>query len=127
MRLTIITVVTIISLLFRLSLLHNQLPLFSVQDNPASFSDSLLTRLLTYNYLLYFNTKLLVAPIILCYDWQMNSIVLLETIMDARNIGTVIFYICLIALLSSVALSNNKVWIYPLLLLLLILLLLLVS
>ena len=108
-RLTIVTGVTIASLLFRLSLLNNQLPLFSAQDNPASFSDSFLTRVLTYNYLLYFNAKLLVAPIILCYDWQMQSIPLIESIMDTRNIGTTIFYTYFIALSLSLILSKNKV------------------
>ena len=108
-RLVIVTLVTIAALFFRLSLQNNQLPLFSKQDNPTSFSDSLLTRIMTYNYLLYFNAMLLTAPIILCYDWQMLSIPLIQNIMDHRNLGTVVFYMFLISLCMTVILSRNKV------------------
>ena len=42
---------------FRVWLLHGHLPHFSAQDNPASFAESLATRILTYTYLFFFNAQ----------------------------------------------------------------------
>ncbi|KAJ7402693.1 hypothetical protein BTVI_84105 [Pitangus sulphuratus] len=114
------------------------MPMFSEQDNPASFSPYFLTSepkpprvpgtvevfseednqackdpkcrlipsylaaqsgFLTYSYLLAFNAWLLLAPITLCYDWQVGSIPLVESIWDARNLATV-FLVLVMALLS---------------------------
>ncbi|XP_060550476.1 protein O-mannosyl-transferase TMTC1 isoform X3 [Pantherophis guttatus] len=47
-------------------------------------------RFLTYSYLLAFNAWLLLAPITLCYDWQVGSIPLVESIWDLRNFATLI-------------------------------------
>ncbi|XP_017654723.1 protein O-mannosyl-transferase TMTC1 isoform X2 [Nannospalax galili] len=52
-----------------------------------------LMRFLTYSYLLAFNVWLLLAPITLCYDWQVGSIPLVETIWDVRNLATVLLAI----------------------------------
>lgn len=72
----------------RLWLMGGSMPLFSEQDNPASFSPLLLTRFLTYSFLLSFNARLLLAPVTLCYDWQVGSIPLVESIADVRNVST---------------------------------------
>ncbi|NXG64925.1 TMTC1 protein, partial [Hemiprocne comata] len=56
-------------------------------------------RFLTYSYLLAFNAWLLLAPITLCYDWQVGSIPLIESIWDARNLATV-FLLLVMVLLS---------------------------
>ncbi|XP_074758197.1 protein O-mannosyl-transferase TMTC1 isoform X4 [Athene noctua] len=56
-------------------------------------------RFLTYSYLLAFNAWLLLAPITLCYDWQVGSIPLIESIWDARNLATV-FLVLVMTLLS---------------------------
>ncbi|MEQ2309036.1 Protein O-mannosyl-transferase tmtc1 [Ameca splendens] len=74
------------------------MPLFSEQDNPASFSPHLLTRFLTYSYLLSFNAWLLLAPIVLCYDWQVGSIPLVESLGDVRNMATMLLAVVMIAL-----------------------------
>ena len=112
----VVVVVTSCLVGFRVKMLHGHLPHFSAQDNPASFANSSLTRTLTYMYLYYFNAKLLVAPITLCYDWQMGSIPMVETVSDVRNIGTVAFFcyflaLCWIALTSAskVSCGNNNV------------------
>lgn len=89
---------TTILMVFRVWVMDGTLPLFSSQDNPASFADSLLTRSLTYCYLYYFNAKLLVAPTTLCYDWQLGSIPLVESVLDPRNVCTVVFFIYLTGL-----------------------------
>uniref|UniRef100_A0A8C6QPN2 dolichyl-phosphate-mannose--protein mannosyltransferase n=1 Tax=Nannospalax galili TaxID=1026970 RepID=A0A8C6QPN2_NANGA len=88
----VISYVTVI-LYFRLWIMGGTMPLFSEQDNPASFSPYILTRFLTYSYLLAFNVWLLLAPITLCYDWQVGSIPLVETIWDVRNLATVLLAI----------------------------------
>ncbi|NXN82354.1 TMTC1 protein, partial [Bombycilla garrulus] len=86
-------------LYFRLWIMGGSMPMFSEQDNPASFSPYLLTRFLTYSYLLAFNAWLLLAPITLCYDWQVGSIPLVESIWDVRNLATV-FLVLVMTLLS---------------------------
>ncbi|XP_077400103.1 protein O-mannosyl-transferase TMTC1 [Vanacampus margaritifer] len=89
-------VVAIVSV--RLWLMGGSMPLFSEQDNPASFAPHLLTRILTYSYLLYFNTWLLLAPVVLCYDWQVGSIPLVESLSDIRNMATVLIAVVTVAL-----------------------------
>uniref|UniRef100_A0A3B4A0Z4 dolichyl-phosphate-mannose--protein mannosyltransferase n=1 Tax=Periophthalmus magnuspinnatus TaxID=409849 RepID=A0A3B4A0Z4_9GOBI len=79
----------------RLWLMGGSMPLFSEQDNPASFSPHLLTRFLTYSFLLSFNAWLLLAPVTLCYDWQVGSIPLVESLSDPRNGATVILLLLL--------------------------------
>ncbi|XP_054655852.1 protein O-mannosyl-transferase TMTC1 [Dunckerocampus dactyliophorus] len=89
-------VVAVISV--RLWLMGGSMPLFSEQDNPASFAPYWLTRFLTYSYLLYFNTWLLLAPIVLCYDWQVGSIPLIESLSDIRNVASVLLAVVMVAL-----------------------------
>lgn len=55
-------------------------------------------RILTYSYLLSFNAWLLLAPIVLCYDWQVGSIPLVESLADVRNIATVVLTVVMAAL-----------------------------
>ncbi|XP_064627228.1 protein O-mannosyl-transferase TMTC1-like [Lineus longissimus] len=81
---------------FRIWMLGGQLPHFSAQDNPASFCPEFLTRIMTYLYLLVFNTWLLLFPSILSYDWQFNSIPLVESITDVRNLSTVLFIVSMV-------------------------------
>uniref|UniRef100_A0A8D2QIU3 dolichyl-phosphate-mannose--protein mannosyltransferase n=1 Tax=Zonotrichia albicollis TaxID=44394 RepID=A0A8D2QIU3_ZONAL len=89
----------ILVLYFRLWIMGGSMPMFSEQDNPASFSPYLLTRFLTYSYLVAFNAWLLLAPITLCYDWQVGSIPLVESIWDVRNLAT-LFLLLVMTLLS---------------------------
>uniref|UniRef100_A0A3B5QPU1 dolichyl-phosphate-mannose--protein mannosyltransferase n=1 Tax=Xiphophorus maculatus TaxID=8083 RepID=A0A3B5QPU1_XIPMA len=94
--LSVLQVVMIMSV--RLWLMGGSMPLFSEQDNPASFSPHLLTRFLTYSYLLSFNAWLLLAPVVLCYDWQVGSIPLVESLGDVRNAATILLAAVMIAL-----------------------------
>lgn len=93
---------------FRLWMLGGHLPYFTKQDNPASFSDSLATRVMTYWYLLAFNFWLLLSPSVLSYDWQMGSIPLIESLLDSRNLVTVTFVMIAALLAYSAVLSNNS-------------------
>uniref|UniRef100_A0A3P8PZN6 dolichyl-phosphate-mannose--protein mannosyltransferase n=1 Tax=Astatotilapia calliptera TaxID=8154 RepID=A0A3P8PZN6_ASTCA len=52
---------------------------------------------LTYSYLLSFNAWLLLAPIVLCYDWQVGSIMLVESLGDVRNVATMLLAVVMIA------------------------------
>ena len=81
----------------------------NVMDLKLCFSDSSsLCRFLTYSYLLAFNVWLLLAPVTLCYDWQVGSIPLVETIWDIRN-GATILLAVVMALLSLHCLAAFKV------------------
>ncbi|XP_036745114.2 protein O-mannosyl-transferase TMTC1 isoform X3 [Manis pentadactyla] len=97
----------VVVLYFRLWIMGGSMPLFSEQDNPASFSPYILTRFLTYSYLLAFNMWLLLAPATLCYDWQVGSIPLVETIWDMRNLATVLLAVVM-TLLSLHCLAAFK-------------------
>ncbi|KAM9684781.1 protein O-mannosyl-transferase TMTC1 isoform 2-T2 [Dama dama] len=106
-RATLVISYVIVVLYFRLWIMGGSMPLFSEQDNPASFSPYILTRFLTYSYLLAFNVWLLLAPVTLCYDWQVGSIPLIETIWDIRN-GATILLAVVMALLSLHCLAAFK-------------------
>ncbi|KAM5299958.1 protein O-mannosyl-transferase TMTC1 [Ctenodactylus gundi] len=97
----------IVILYFRLWIMGGSMPLFSEQDNPASFSPYILTRFLTYSYLLAFNVWLLLAPVTLCYDWQVGSIPLVESVWDIRNLATLLLVVVM-ALLSLHCLAAFK-------------------
>uniref|UniRef100_A0A8C1CHS1 dolichyl-phosphate-mannose--protein mannosyltransferase n=1 Tax=Cyprinus carpio carpio TaxID=630221 RepID=A0A8C1CHS1_CYPCA len=100
--------VTVI-MFFRLWLMGGSMPLFSEQDNPASFSPYLLTRFLTYCYLLAFNAWLLLAPIVLCYDWQVGSIPLVESLWDGRNIASLTLALVMLALILNCKMKGKEV------------------
>ncbi|XP_066950018.1 protein O-mannosyl-transferase TMTC1-like isoform X3 [Macrobrachium rosenbergii] len=79
-------------LLLRLLLQGGGSPVFSDQDNPAACSSSLITRALTFAYLPSFNGWLLLCPWKLSHDWQMASVPLLTSALDARNVFSFVFY-----------------------------------
>ncbi|XP_054845092.1 protein O-mannosyl-transferase TMTC1 [Eublepharis macularius] len=97
-RATLVLTYVILLLYFRLWIMGGSMPAFSEQDNPASFSPYLLTRFLTYSYLLAFNAWLLLAPVTLCYDWQVGSIPLVESVWDVRNFATVLMVVVMLLL-----------------------------
>ncbi|KAI1882049.1 hypothetical protein AGOR_G00246690 [Albula goreensis] len=97
-RTCVVSIYVVVIMSFRLWVMGGSMPLFSEQDNPASFSPHLLTRFLTYCYLLAFNAWLLLAPIVLCYDWQVGSIPLVESVWDVRNIATLLLGVVMVSL-----------------------------
>lgn len=74
-------------------------PTFASADNPAARDPSIITRTLTFAYLPVFNFYLLVYPFHLSFDWSMDSIPRITTLLDPRNIVTALFY----TVLSKVA------------------------
>ncbi|XP_029616954.1 protein O-mannosyl-transferase TMTC1 isoform X1 [Salmo trutta] len=93
---------------FRLWLMGGSMPLFSEQDNPASFSPHLLTRFLTYCFLLAFNAWLLLSPAVLCYDWQVGSIPLVESLWDMRNVAALLLGVVMVALCLHCVMSLQR-------------------
>ena len=49
-------------------------------------------RILTLLYLPAFNMGLVLAPVLLSYDWQNGSIPLVEEFSDVRNAASFLFY-----------------------------------
>ena len=94
-------------MVFRVWMLGGHLPYFTKQDNPASFSDSLATRIMTYWYLIAFNSWLLLSPSVLSYDWQMGSIPLVESLWDSRNLATLMCIVIAVLLVYSSVVSNK--------------------
>ena len=95
----------IIILSLRAIFLGGELPTFSRADNPASHSDSRLTRALTFLYLPVFNMMLLVCPSTLSYDWSMSSIPLVTSLTDSRNFLSLAFYSLLFCFTSKLLLT----------------------
>ncbi|GIX75471.1 protein O-mannosyl-transferase TMTC2 [Caerostris darwini] len=81
---------------FRIWMLQGSMPIFSEEDNPASFSTSLLTRFFMYCYLAAFNFWMLLNPSTLSYDWQMGSIPLVNSFFDVRNVASLMLFLFLI-------------------------------
>lgn len=79
----------------RIYFMGNKPPEFAPSDNPASDSDSALTRALTYHFLPALNAWLLLFPARLSFDWSMSAVPLLEGAGDPRNLATLLFYACL--------------------------------
>ncbi|XP_053563785.1 protein O-mannosyl-transferase TMTC4 [Bombina bombina] len=73
-------------------------PAFTDVDNPASFADSLLVRVINYNYYYSLNGWLLLCPWWLCFDWSMGCIPLISALNDGRIIALVALWFCLIGL-----------------------------
>ena len=77
-------------------------PDFAPADNPASDASCLLTRALMFLYLPAFNFYLLLFPRWLSFDWSMESIPLIHSVFDVRNLATLVFYACLFLLIKFI-------------------------
>lgn len=93
--LLILCAFAILLLGFRILLMGGEPPEFAPADNPASESDSLLTRSLTYLYLPCLNFFLLLCPILLSFDWSMDTVPLVQSFADLRVLVTFMFYVFL--------------------------------
>ena len=79
----------------RLYLTGPEVPEFAAADNPASQAESAVTRTLTFWYLPVFNFRLMVWPRWLSFDWSMDAVPLVESVLDFRVFVTLMFYLCL--------------------------------
>lgn len=76
-------------------------------DNPASVAATP-SRQLTYNYLASLNLWLLLFPCDLCCDWTMGTVPLIESVLDARNAGTVLAYAFVAVLVWQAYRTENR-------------------
>lgn len=76
----------------RLHLMGTLTPVFATADNPTARCPSLYTRFLTFAYLPVFNFGLLLWPRWLSFDWSMDAIPRLTSLLDPRSTVTVVFY-----------------------------------
>lgn len=107
LRITVLKYMTVtLALVVMRVFLNWSSPVFSEQDNPASFAKSPLTRWLTYMYLWVFNWAQLICPASLSYDWQLGSIPLITNWQDRRN-GVSLLGVLLTALASKQVLCSK--------------------
>ncbi|KAM4036107.1 protein O-mannosyl-transferase TMTC2 isoform 1-T1 [Anomaloglossus baeobatrachus] len=85
----------------------NTPPSFSNSDNPAADCEILLTRTMTFLYLPTKNLWLLFCPDTLSFDWSMDAVPLIKSVIDWRNIHTVAFYV-LLFLLAYTSLKSSS-------------------
>ncbi|KAK2842695.1 hypothetical protein Q5P01_012895 [Channa striata] len=91
LKLIVLVISTLLLVIIRVQVIQSQLPVFTRFDNPAAVSHTP-TRQLTFNYLLPVNAWLLLNPSELCCDWTMGTIPLVESLLDMRNLATLMFY-----------------------------------
>nr|XP_040018143.1 protein O-mannosyl-transferase TMTC3 [Gasterosteus aculeatus aculeatus]XP_040018144.1 protein O-mannosyl-transferase TMTC3 [Gasterosteus aculeatus aculeatus]XP_040018146.1 protein O-mannosyl-transferase TMTC3 [Gasterosteus aculeatus aculeatus]XP_040018147.1 protein O-mannosyl-transferase TMTC3 [Gasterosteus aculeatus aculeatus] len=91
LKLIVLVISTLLLVIVRVQVIQSQLPVFTRFDNPAAVSHTP-TRQLTFNYLLPVNAWLLLNPSELCCDWTMGTIPLVESLLDLRNLATLVFY-----------------------------------
>ena len=108
-RLLWMILVGLILLYGRFSVMGSTPPDFMKVDNPASFSSSITTRILNYNYIYSLNGLLFIWPHWLCFDWSMGCIPLIESLRDFRNFSSVIFWILLISSSLKALLSSSTI------------------
>ncbi|CAI8035646.1 Protein O-mannosyl-transferase TMTC4, partial [Geodia barretti] len=76
----------------RFAVMTTGAPQFKPIDNPASFSDSWTTKILSYNYLYSLNWWLLYHPWWLCFDWSMGCVPLVQSATDLRVAAVAVFW-----------------------------------
>ncbi|XP_048005683.1 protein O-mannosyl-transferase TMTC4-like [Leguminivora glycinivorella] len=88
-----VTVLAIMLLLYgRWIVMGGAPPKFKPTDNPASFSDSKMTKVFTFSYLYVLNILLLIWPQWLCYDWSMGCVPLVEDPLEYRVVFVLAMY-----------------------------------
>jgi len=80
-------------LLLRLMIMDFNGPQFQIVDNPASFEDSIYSRIINYSYIYAINIWIMIYPLWLCFDWSMGCIPLIENFYDYRIIFVVLFWL----------------------------------
>ena len=85
----------------------DRLPIFTRSDNPAATAPTP-SRQLTFNYLASLNAWLLLSPCDLICDWTMNTVPLVTSLYDARNLSTIFTYTTVALLTRSALQSRSK-------------------
>ncbi|XP_071085365.1 protein O-mannosyl-transferase TMTC4-like [Haliotis cracherodii] len=96
----LILLVTGVSLLItRLRVMGSTTPIFQVHDNPHSFVNGTILKILNYNYLYAINSWLLLNPWWLCFDWSMGCIPVITSLADPRILADIALWAVFGALL----------------------------
>ena len=107
LRCTLMALFGLILLYCRWTVMGSTTPAFQKVDNPASFSTSLVTRILTYNYVYSIHALLLVLPHWLCFDWSMGCIPLVTSPWDLRNLASLSLWIFISSSTYQALFSSN--------------------
>ncbi|XP_023224570.1 transmembrane and TPR repeat-containing protein CG4050-like [Centruroides sculpturatus] len=107
-RINLIAASFIIILILRVKLMDYHFPYFNRLDNPA-VGCNFIIRTLTQNYLVAFNAWLMAFPYSLSCDWSTESIPLVDSYVDSRNIATIFIYIIITLLVFQGISFDSKV------------------
>lgn len=91
-------------LYFRCWIMNFTQPVFREIDNPHSFAESFIERVLNYNYLYALNAWLLLCPEWLCFDWSMGCIPLITIntgFNDIRLLAIIFFWTVFISVTAT--------------------------
>uniref|UniRef100_A0A3P9M9N6 dolichyl-phosphate-mannose--protein mannosyltransferase n=1 Tax=Oryzias latipes TaxID=8090 RepID=A0A3P9M9N6_ORYLA len=83
-------------------------PAFTEVDNPASFEESILIRILNYNYYYSLNAWLLLCPWWLCFDWSMGCVPLIKSATDWRMVWLLLLWCFLLGLIGQALCSQDS-------------------
>uniref|UniRef100_A0A8C7XS29 dolichyl-phosphate-mannose--protein mannosyltransferase n=1 Tax=Oryzias sinensis TaxID=183150 RepID=A0A8C7XS29_9TELE len=83
-------------------------PAFTEVDNPASFEESILIRILNYNYYYSLNAWLLLCPWWLCFDWSMGCVPLIKSATDWRMVWLLLLWGFLLGLIGQALCSQDS-------------------
>ena len=103
------TLVGLLLLYGRLSVMGSTPPAFQKVDNPASFAEAIQTRIMSYNYVYSIHALLLLWPHWLCFDWSMGCIPLIHHWTDPRNASAVLFWILFLSAAFKALLSHSAI------------------
>jgi tetratricopeptide (TPR) repeat protein len=84
-------------MVIRVTIMKAELPVFTVHDNPA-VGQLTPYRQLHWLYLVFQNAWLLLNPSFLCADWTMGTVPLIISVIDVRNILTLITFASIVSL-----------------------------
>ncbi|XP_067300108.1 protein O-mannosyl-transferase TMTC4 isoform X2 [Pseudorasbora parva] len=83
-------------------------PSFTEVDNPASFAENVILRIVNYNYYYSLNAWLLLCPWWLCFDWSMGCVPLIKSATDWRIVWPLVLWCCLMGLISQALCSQDS-------------------
>ncbi|CAJ0968531.1 unnamed protein product [Ranitomeya imitator] len=106
-RISLLAAGGICMLYLRWSIMGTGPPAFTNVDNPASFAETLLIRVINYNYYYSLNGWLLLCPWWLCFDWSMGCIPLIKSLSDSRIMAPAALWFCLFGLMYQALFSSN--------------------
>ncbi|XP_067670593.1 protein O-mannosyl-transferase TMTC4-like [Haliotis asinina] len=80
-------------LITRIRVMGSTTPIFTENDNPHSFVNGTMLRILNYNYIYAMNAWLLLNPWWLCCDWSMGCIPVITSLADSRILADIALWV----------------------------------